>query len=83
MYDLFNIFDMRGAYLHVESEREETRPLLFIERVAKRDEGREALSSPWILLRRLFAEERRKGWRNIYIYIYKQRWDGEERGVRT
>jgi hypothetical protein len=25
---------MRGAYLHVESEREETRPLLFIERVA-------------------------------------------------
>ena len=35
MYDLYiYIFDMRGAYLHVESEREETRPLLFIERVA-------------------------------------------------
>jgi hypothetical protein len=60
---------MRGAYLHVESEREETRPLLFIERVAKRDEGREALSSPWILLRRLLP---RSGGRvgEIYTYIY-------------
>ena len=66
----------------MESEREETRPLLFNRKCrAKRDEGREAFSSPWILLRRLLPRSGgRVGEIYTYIYIYKQRWDGGKWG---